>query len=996
MSKLSGNKERFAVLRIVAIYVLFSGLWISFSDTLLQRIIPDPALMIRLSGYNDLLFIFLTSILLYKLFFRNIMQIAESNRQLLASEERFHAIYNNIYEAVFVHDALTGKIVDVNQAIYSMYGYSREEAIGLEIGVICQGAPPCSSTEILDRLGLAVQGTPQVFECIANKRDGSNFWAEMSMCKATIGGEERVIVLVRNISKRKEFEDELNLTRFTVDNVADAVYWITKDQRLWNVNDAACKMLGYSREELLSMSIAEIDPGCTPDKSDELKRAGSLQFASTHKTRDGSFIPVEVTANYFRFNEIEYICLIVRDITRRRQAEESLLKSNQRLDMLAESASMLFKSESPQEVVDSLCRKVLVFLDCQAFFNYLVDHEKKLLHLNACAGIPDEEIRKMEWLDYGVGLCGCSARDGTRLVVENLQDTNDQYTALVRPFGIQAYACHPLISRGRVLGTLSFCSRTKHHFTDDELALMQTVAEHVAIAIDRKRTEVALHGSENTLINLMDLLPVGVVCADTDDNIEYVNRSFVEQFGYTLSDIPTVREWLLLAYPDSARRDTLVADWRNMIREARLKASPVSPTETKITCKDGTVRHVLINTQVAPNRTLAIFTDITKHEYIQNEIIKVQKLESLGLLAGGIAHDFNNILTGIMGYISFARMFVDASHKSYKALGQAEKASRRAAQLAHQLLTFAKGGEPIKKRVSIPHLVHESVSLALRGSNVQGAVVLPDFLHDIEADEGQINQALNNIIINAVQAMPDGGTLSINAANVTLDSTNMMGLPAGEYVRLSVADEGSGIAEEEQIKIFDPFFTTRPGGTGLGLTTAYSIISKHGGHIDVRSAVGKGSTFTLYLPSIGATFPEQGNAGETLAACTLPGVSVLVMDDEEIIRDLAMEILGYLGYRVTTCINGEEAVLLYKTAMESGAPFFAVIMDLTIPGGMGGKEAAQQILAIDPAARLVVSSGYSNDPVMAEYKNHGFSGAVVKPYNIDEIAQVLDSLQLPA
>jgi nitrogen-specific signal transduction histidine kinase/ActR/RegA family two-component response regulator len=433
-----------------------------------------------------------------------------------------------------------------------------------------------------------------------------------------------------------------------------------------------------------------------------------------------------------------------------------------------------------------------------------------------------------------------------------------------------------------------------------------------------------------------------------------------------------------------------------MIREARSKSSPISPTETKITCKDGTVRHVLINTQVAPNRTLAIFTDITEHEYIQNELIKVQKLESLGLLAGGIAHDFNNILTGILGYISFARMLVDASHKSYNALGEAEKASRRAAQLAHQLLTFAKGGEPVKKRVSIAHLVHESVSLALGGSNVQGAVVLPDNLHDIEADEGQISQALNNIIINALQAMPDGGKLSIDAANITLDGKNKMGLASGEYVRLSVTDEGCGMPEEELQKIFDPFFTTRPGSTGLGLSTAYSIINKHGGYIDVHSGVGKGSTFTFYFPSNDAALPSRGVAREKSAADTLRGVSILVMDDEEIIRNLAIEIFGHLGCPVTTCVNGEEAILLYKTAMESGAPFSAVIMDLTIPGGMGGKEAAQQILKIDPTAFLIVSSGYSNDQIMSEYRNHGFSGAVIKPYNCDDIARILDLLHLPA
>ena len=238
--------------------------------------------------------------------------------------------------------------------------------------------------------------------------------------------------------------------------------------------------------------------------------------------------------------------------------------------------------------------------------------------------------------------------------------------------------------------------------------------------------------------------------------------------------------------------------------------------------------------------------------------------------------------------------------------------------------------------------------------------------------------------------------MSINAANVTMDSTNMMGLKPGEYVRLSVADEGDGIGEEEQKKIFDPFFTTRPGGTGLGLTTAYSIISKHGGYIDVSSAVGKGSTFTIYLPSTREPFTEREDAGEMLAAGFLPGLPILVMDDEEVVRDITKEILGHFGYLVVTCNSGEEAICLYKAARESSAPFFAVIMDLTIPGGMGGKETAQQILAIDPAARLIVSSGYSNDPVIAEYKNHGFSAAVKKPYNGDEIARVLGSLQLPA
>jgi signal transduction histidine kinase/CheY-like chemotaxis protein len=389
---------------------------------------------------------------------------------------------------------------------------------------------------------------------------------------------------------------------------------------------------------------------------------------------------------------------------------------------------------------------------------------------------------------------------------------------------------------------------------------------------------------------------------------------------------------------------------------------------------------------------ITTYTDITERKEREKELQKIEKLESLGILAGGIAHDFNNILTGIMGNISFAQMFLDAAHKSYKPLAEAGKASVRAAELAHQLLTFSRGGKPVKKVVSLRHLVSESISLVLRGSNVKGSVDIPDSIHAIEADGGQMSQVFHNIIINATQAMPGGGTLTVTARNETLRADNPLSLPPGTYVRITFADQGCGISEDDLNRIFDPYFTTKSAGSGLGLASAHSIVSKHGGHIEASSESGKGATFTIYLPSIGEAYLKDKTDPVARTTGDHRNGSILVMDDEKMIRDMTTKMLEALGYHVMTCKNGTEAIAKYKAARESGAPFSATILDLTIPGGMGGKEAAQQILAIDPKACLIVSSGYSQDPIMSDYGSYGFAGAVAKPYNIMEFGQLLSSV----
>jgi len=420
---------------------------------------------------------------------------------------------------------------------------------------------------------------------------------------------------------------------------------------------------------------------------------------------------------------------------------------------------------------------------------------------------------------------------------------------------------------------------------------------------------------------------------------------------------------------------------------------------------DGEVRWVHghgrlhLDAQGDPERLVGVIQDVTERKQAEEErsklelqLLQAQKLESLGILAGGIAHDFNNILTAIMGNISFARMDLAAEHHAYAPLARAEKAAQRAALLARQLLVFAKGGDPIKKPVSLQRIADDALSLTLSGTNIQGSIDLPPDLHAVNADEVQIHQAFHNIIINAVHAMPAGGRLTISGGNITLPTDNSNCLPGGDYVRICFRDEGCGIAADGLKRIFDPYFTTKAGGSGLGLASTYSIIKKHNGQITVSSTPGCGSTFTILLPSLSETSAEQ-----TAPDSERPGIfgtgSILVMDDDEMIRELAATTLKRFGYVVTTCGNGTEAIDLYRSARNEGNPFSVVIMDLTIPGGMGGIEAARQILAFDPAAQLIVSSGYSADPVMANFTEYGFCASIEKPYRVEDISAILQGVK---
>lgn len=375
---------------------------------------------------------------------------------------------------------------------------------------------------------------------------------------------------------------------------------------------------------------------------------------------------------------------------------------------------------------------------------------------------------------------------------------------------------------------------------------------------------------------------------------------------------------------------------------------------------------------------------------MEDELFKTGKLESLGILAGGIAHDFNNLLTGIIGNISFAKTIVKPDDKIYSMLEKSEEASLKAKDLTNQLITFAKGGTPIKQLVCIGDLIKETASFAVSGSSIKCEFKIPDDLWSVEVDEGQIKQVISNMIINAEQAMPKGGMIKVRAENIVIGSKDTLLLKEGRYIRIFIIDQGVGISKELFGKIFDPYFTTKQNRTGLGLTTAYSIIYKHRGLITVDSEPGAGTTFCIYLPASQKTTADKKGVEREGAAKVKR--KILVMDDEKMILELTYNILQSIGYEVELARDGKEAIELYRKAKETNGSFDVVIIDLTIPGGMGGREAIKELLKIDPHVKAIVSSGYSNDPIMADYETYGFKGVIAKPYSIQELRRAVSDV----
>jgi two-component system cell cycle sensor histidine kinase/response regulator CckA len=514
----------------------------------------------------------------------------------------------------------------------------------------------------------------------------------------------------------------------------------------------------------------------------------------------------------------------------------------------------------------------------------------------------------------------------------------------------------------------------------------------IEIALYKHMMERRLKESEQWLATTLNSIGDAVMTTDSQGFVIFMNPVAEALTGWKEEDAAgKPLKWVFRIVNEETGRE--VEDpATKVLREGVIVGLA---NHTILIAKDGTRRAIddsgapILDKKGNIIGVVMVFRDITERQRMEEELQKAQKLESLGILAGGIAHDFNNVLMGILGNIMLAKEHKTPEDKVYERLTEAEKACLRAKDLSQQLLTFSRGGAPIKRIASVRELLKDAASFAVSGSNVRCEFAVADDLWPAEIDTGQISQVINNLIINANQAMPEGGIIKVRAENMVVDAGQALPLKEGMYIKISIEDQGIGIIKKHLPKIFDPYFTTKSKGSGLGLSVVYSIVKKHNGIVDVTSQPGVGATFFIDLPaSVHGMAKKEKDTGEIAK-----GIGrILLMDDEEIVRDVTGEMLRYMGYGVEFAKDGAEAIELYINAKESGKPFDVVIMDLTIPGGMGGKEAMGKLLKIDPAVKAIVSSGYSNDPVMADFRGYGFSGVVSKPCGLKELGEALNKI----
>lgn len=476
----------------------------------------------------------------------------------------------------------------------------------------------------------------------------------------------------------------------------------------------------------------------------------------------------------------------------------------------------------------------------------------------------------------------------------------------------------------------------------------------------------------------------GVLTTDATGNVQLINRAAEKLTG--ICEAEAMGTPLPEVFRIECEHDiTDSTDLMQYLQESSSESE--QDNVAKLTSLTGETFHVeysvvaLMDNDGVTTGYVIAFRDITDRLKNEEESLKLKKLESMGVLAGGIAHDFNNLLTGIYGNIELAKMLLEEDHRSYRFLESSMQSIDSAANLTKQLLTFAKGGDPIKTTLSLKEIVTETAQFSVRGSNVALNCEIEDNLWLVEADKGQISQVISNLVINAQQAMPTGGTITISARNLHTE--------AGKRVQITIRDEGVGIAPQHLDRIFDPYFSTKQHGSGLGLASTYSIIKKHHGKISVESELNRGTTFTIQLPATDSVEPDDSSSDKQQDQHPNTQAAILLLDDEAVILDVAQAMLSKMGHEVDCTKDGIETIEKYRQRHEAGSPYDIVIMDLTIPGGMGGQEAALGILSVDPDATLIVSSGYATSPVMANFEQHGFKAVVAKPYNYKELEDVI-------
>ncbi|MDH5680942.1 MAG: PAS domain-containing protein, partial [Spirochaetota bacterium] len=761
--------------------------------------------------------------------------------------------------------------------------------------------------------------------------------------------------LATDITPRKKAEEELRLSKHRLElhikNTPLAVIEWTSDGMVRDWNPAAERIFGYSKEEILGQHWDIIVPDEAKDEIDDLwtkivMRTGDGRSSNTNITKDGSVIQCEWynTPLVDEQGKVMGVSSLVLDVTRRKLFEEALKSSEKKYRELLENIPQNIFYKDTQSIYIS-CNK--------NYANILKISEEDIAGKTDYDFYPKEMAESFRQDDQHV-----MAQDKITHIEEKYYEGDEERIAATIKTPVKD-------EMGKCIGVLGiFWDITEQKKTEDALRLSEQKYRQLSKEFN----------------TLLDAIPDCILLLKPDMQIVWTNRAVTELVNkpvHELNGMSFQQFW---------------NDWK--------VSDEMLPED--FTLHSGKIENIQINDSKGETlelRTFPIFdennllsnsiitiTNITDKVKIEDEILKSQKLESIGILAGGIAHDFNNILTAISSNIGLAKLQSKPEDPFYENLQDAESVISQANRMSKQLITLARGGNPIKEVMDIKDLLQSTVEFTLRGSNVKPEFNIQLELWPVNADSGQLTQVINNMVFNARDAMADGGVLEVKAENLPENVESFLA-PDVKHILISFKDYGKGISKDQQSKIFDPYYTTKSDGSGLGLSTTYSIIKKHEGLIDVISEQDIGTKFRIFLPAAGSEIPVD----KSIAHKIIKGKGkILLMDDDEMVLKRTGDLLEYFGYHVIKAKNGEEAIELYKEEMETGEFFDAVILDLTVQGGMGGKKTIRRLLEINPDVRAIVVSGYSNDPILERFDEFGFRGAVAKPFSINELNEVID------
>lgn len=867
------------------------------------------------------------------------------------------------YPEDVIHCSEPMKVRDVNRAGLELFKASgKEELIGGIDRVFGEESFAFKRNKLV-----AISQGKYIFEAETPVRtlDGNLKYIYL-VCTAAPGSEvslERVFVSIQDMTDRKRAEDALRESeesyRALAENLPGLVYrvYCRERKRMQFFNDMLEPMTGYTAQELAVGEICRIEPmiipedrpGIVAEVTDAIKhhRPFQVEYRLRHKNGSIRYFVERGRPTGGPDGNLLYIDGVMFDVTDRRQAEQALTESEHKFRTIVETAQegiWVLDADHNTSYVNRRLTEMFGYSPEEMLGRHLHDFMDKEGRIQAQIY---EERRK----------AGISEVHEFRFV---RRDASCLWTLIsTNPF---------FDSEGRYAGALGM-------LTD---------------VTDRKRSEEALRESEAKYAALVEQARDGVFMV-ADERIKFANLALARMSGYEpdeLIDMPMLN----LIAPEC--RDQIAEIYGRRIKGEE----PPTAFESRGLCKDGTVVDIEISTATIRYKGkpagMGIVRDLTERKKTEAELLRIQKLEAIGILAGGIAHDFNNLLVSILGNITLVKLNPNLPPDLAQMIEEAERSSLRAKDLTSQLLTFARGGAPIRKLVTLSMLLEKAARSAAEGNNVRFEMSVPQDLWPIKADEGLIFQAIRSIVTNAQQAMPQGGTIEVRAENETVVRETALPLEPGNYVKISVCDTGIGIPKEFLSKVFDPYFTTKQKGSGLGLTIAYAVVKSHDGHIYVESELGVGTTVYVYLPAAREKRAEE-RTPERAEPEPIPEESrgrILLMDHEPMVRKVCGQMLIHLGFEVEYADDGAQAVGVYKEANQSGKPFDAVILDLTVPAERNGREAIKELAAFDPGIKAIVSSGSPDDPFVLHFREYGFSGAIAKPYQLTELEKVLEDV----